>query len=78
MFQRESRIIYISSVRSRQPWSMQLMYATGKSAGEALCRTWAEAFGGKDEKVNSCTEISSVLAIACGLRHPTIYGFQSC
>jgi 3-oxoacyl-[acyl-carrier protein] reductase len=38
MFQPESRIIYISSVRSRQPWSMQLMYAAGKSAGESLCR----------------------------------------
>lgn len=51
MFQRESRIIYISSIRSRQPWSMQLMYAAGKSAGESLCRTWAQAFGGKDDKV---------------------------
>jgi len=51
MFQLDSRIIYISSVRSRQPWSMQLMYAAGKSAGESMCRTWAEAFGGKEEKV---------------------------
>jgi 3-oxoacyl-[acyl-carrier protein] reductase len=52
MFQLNSRIIYISSIRSRQPWSMQLMYAAGKSAGESLCRTWAEAFGGKEEKVS--------------------------
>ncbi|CZR57816.1 related to 3-oxoacyl-[acyl-carrier-protein] reductase [Phialocephala subalpina] len=50
MFQPESRIIYISSVRSRQPWSMQLMYAAGKSAGESLCRTWSQAFGGREEK----------------------------
>ena len=49
-FQPNSRIIYISSIRSRQPWSMQLMYAAGKSAGESLCRTWADAFGGKEEK----------------------------
>ena len=53
MFQPESRIIYISSVRSRQPWSGQLMYAAGKSAGESLCRTWSMAFGGKEEKVNN-------------------------
>lgn len=52
MFQPESRIIYISSVRSRQPWSGQLMYAAGKSAGESLCRTWSMAFGGKEEKVS--------------------------
>lgn len=51
MFQPESRIIYISSIRSRQPWSGQLMYAAGKSAGESLCRTWSQAFGGSDEKV---------------------------
>jgi 3-oxoacyl-[acyl-carrier protein] reductase len=51
LFQPESRIIYISSVRSRQPWSMQLMYAAGKSAGESMCRTWAQAFGGREEKV---------------------------
>ncbi|KAM0197319.1 hypothetical protein ACHAPI_005183 [Fusarium lateritium] len=49
-FQPNSRIIYISSVRSRQPWADQLMYAAGKSAGESLCRTWAQAFGGKDER----------------------------
>ncbi|KAK3311711.1 uncharacterized protein B0T15DRAFT_522326 [Chaetomium strumarium] len=49
-FQPDSRIIYISSIRSRQPWSDQLMYAAGKSAGESLCRTWAQAFGGKDER----------------------------
>jgi 3-oxoacyl-[acyl-carrier protein] reductase len=52
MFRPESRIIYISSIRSRQPWSMQLMYAAGKSAGESLCRTWAQAFGGKEEEVS--------------------------
>ena len=52
LFQLESRIIYISSIRTRQPWSMQLMYSAGKSAGESLCRTWAEAFGGKEEKVS--------------------------
>lgn len=49
-FQPNSRIIYISSVRSRLPWADQLMYATGKSAGESLCRTWSQAFGGKDER----------------------------
>jgi NAD(P)-dependent dehydrogenase (short-subunit alcohol dehydrogenase family) len=52
MFLPESRIIYISSVRSRQPWSLQLMYAAGKSAGESLCRTWSQAFGGREEKVS--------------------------
>jgi 3-oxoacyl-[acyl-carrier protein] reductase len=52
MFQPESRIIYISSIRSRQPWSMQLMYSAGKSAGESLCRTWSQAFGGREEKVS--------------------------
>lgn len=46
----ESRIIYISYIRSRLPWSEQLMYAAGKSAGESLCRTWAQAFGGKEER----------------------------
>jgi 3-oxoacyl-[acyl-carrier protein] reductase len=51
-FQPDSRIIYISSIRSREPWSQQLMYAAGKSAGESLCRTWAEAFGGKEEQVS--------------------------
>ena len=61
MFQLESRIIYISSVRSRQPWSMQLMYAAGKSAGESLCRTWSQAFGGKEDKVSSfsCSDLPS-------------------
>jgi 3-oxoacyl-[acyl-carrier protein] reductase len=52
MFQPESRIIYISSIRSRQPWDMQLMYSAGKSAGESLCRTWSQAFGGNEEKVS--------------------------
>lgn len=51
MFQPESRIIYISSVRARQPWAEQLMYAAGKSAGESLCRTWSMAFGGRDDRV---------------------------
>lgn len=49
-FKPNSRIIYISSIRSRQPWSEQLMYGAGKSAGESLCRTWAQAFGGKEER----------------------------
>jgi len=57
MFRPESRIIYISSVRSRQPWSMQLMYAAGKSAGESLCRTWSQAFGGKEEKVSDTPKL---------------------
>jgi 3-oxoacyl-[acyl-carrier protein] reductase len=51
MFRPNGRIIYISSIRSRQPWADQLMYSAGKSAGESLCRTWADAFGGKDERV---------------------------
>jgi 3-oxoacyl-[acyl-carrier protein] reductase len=51
MFQTNSRIIYISSIRSRLPWSGQLMYSAGKSAGESLCRTWSQAFGGREEKV---------------------------
>lgn len=50
LFRPDSRIIYISSIRSRQPWSGQLMYAAGKSAGESLCRTWAQAFGGREER----------------------------
>lgn len=50
IFQPESRIIYISSIRSRQPWLMQLMYLAGKSAGESLCRTWSQAFGGREDK----------------------------
>ena len=52
MFQPDGRIIYISSVRARQPWSMQLMYAASKSAGESLCRTWSQAFGGKEDRVS--------------------------
>lgn len=51
MFRENSRIVYISSVRSRLPWSRQLMYSAGKAAGEALCRTWSQAFGGREEKV---------------------------
>ena len=61
MFQPESRIIYISSVRSRQPWSMQLMYAAGKSAGESLCRSWSQAFGGREEKVSDVIFIMSLV-----------------
>ena len=52
MFREESRIVYISSVRSRQPWEKQLLYAAGKSAGESLCRTWSQAFGGREERVS--------------------------
>jgi 3-oxoacyl-[acyl-carrier protein] reductase len=63
LFQKESRIIYISSIRTRQPWSGQLMYSAGKSAGESLCRTWAQAFGGKEEEVlshsTSCAVVRS-------------------
>lgn len=58
MFQPESRIIYISSIRSRQPWYMQLMYSAGKSAGESLCRTWSQAFGGKEERVSGFSYFS--------------------
>ncbi|KAF2096226.1 NAD(P)-binding protein [Rhizodiscina lignyota] len=50
MFQPESRIVHMSSVRVRQPWSKQLMYGATKSAGESMCRTWAQAFGGREEK----------------------------
>lgn len=60
LFQPDSRIIYISSIRSRQPWSEQLMYAAGKSAGESLCRTWSMAFGGHEEKVISCDSCPTV------------------
>ncbi|KAJ5125482.1 hypothetical protein N7448_004802 [Penicillium atrosanguineum] len=49
-FQPNSRIVYISSIRSHFPWSEHLVYSAGKSAGESLCRTWAQAFGGKDER----------------------------
>lgn len=56
MFQPEGRIIYISSIRTRQPWSHQLMYSAGKSAGESLCRTWSQAFGGKEEEVRAFLE----------------------
>jgi NAD(P)-dependent dehydrogenase (short-subunit alcohol dehydrogenase family) len=69
MFQPESRIIYISSIRSRQPWSMQLMYSAGKSAGESLCRTWSQAFGGKEDKVNylSCFSFLSTIVLSPSL-----------
>ncbi|KAJ3460508.1 hypothetical protein MRS44_011375 [Fusarium solani] len=65
-FQPNSRIIYISSIRSRQPWSDQLMYAAGKSAGESLCRTWAQAFGGKDERY-SFMDGTTANAVTAGL-----------
>lgn len=65
-FQPNSRIVYISSIRSRQPWSDQLMYAAGKSAGESLCRTWAQAFGGKDERY-SFMEGTTANAVTAGL-----------
>jgi 3-oxoacyl-[acyl-carrier protein] reductase len=76
MFQSESRIIYISSVRSRQPWSMQLMYAAGKSAGESLCRTWSQAFGGREENVSG-------IVFACFKNipfrsHETVINYQVC
>jgi len=63
MFRPESRIIYISSVRSRQPWSMQLMYSAGKSAGESLCRTWSQAFWGKEDKVSSFLLLSITMRL---------------
>ncbi|ORY62584.1 uncharacterized protein BCR38DRAFT_439138 [Pseudomassariella vexata] len=66
LFQPGSRIVYVSSVRARQPWSMQLMYAAGKSAGESLCRTWAQAFGGKEEKYSFMTG-TTANAVAVGL-----------
>jgi len=72
MFQPESRIVYISSVRSRQPWEKQLLYAAGKSAGESLCRTWSQAFGGREERVSLkffvCSEFSifdACIAMLC-------------
>jgi len=52
MFQPNSRIVYISSIRARKPWELQPMYAATKAGGEALCRTWAHAFGGRVEKVS--------------------------
>jgi hypothetical protein len=27
------------------------MYSAGKSAGDSLCRTWSQAFAGKEEAV---------------------------
>jgi 3-oxoacyl-[acyl-carrier protein] reductase len=65
-FQPNSRIIYISSIRSRQPWADQLMYAAGKSAGESLCRTWAQAFGGKDKRYDFMTG-TTANAVTAGL-----------
>ncbi|KAI9151377.1 3-oxoacyl-[acyl-carrier-protein] reductase FabG [Paramyrothecium foliicola] len=65
-FQPDSRIIYISSIRSRQPWADQLMYSAGKSAGESLCRTWAQAFGGKDERYSFMTG-TTANAVTAGL-----------
>lgn len=74
MFRPESRIVYISSVRSRQPWSMQLMYAAGKSAGESLCRTWSQAFGGREEKVSVETWILVWSSLASS--EVILYSFQ--
>ncbi|KAJ5949215.1 hypothetical protein N7454_000799 [Penicillium verhagenii] len=65
-FQKNSRIIYISSIRSRLPWSGQLMYGAGKSAGESLCRTWAQAFGGKEERY-AFMERTTANAVLVGL-----------
>ncbi|KAM0335511.1 hypothetical protein ACHAQA_000559 [Verticillium albo-atrum] len=65
-FRPHSRIIYLSSIRSRQPWSGQLMYAAGKSAGESLCRTWAHAFGGKEERF-AFMEGTTANAVSIGL-----------
>lgn len=65
-FQPDSRIIYISSTWPRQPWSDQLTYAAGKSAGESLCRTWAQALGGKDERYSLMTG-TTANAVTAGL-----------
>jgi 3-oxoacyl-[acyl-carrier protein] reductase len=61
IFQPNSRIIYISSIRSRQPWSGQLLYSAGKAAGESLCRTWSQAFGGKEEQVSRISFIGALI-----------------
>lgn len=61
MFQRNSRIIYISSVRSRKPNDLQPLYAASKAGGEALCRIWSQAFGGKNEKVCHTSVIPSLI-----------------
>jgi len=42
------------------------MYAAGKSAGESLCRTWAQAFGGREEKF-SFMEGTTANAVTVGL-----------
>jgi NAD(P)-dependent dehydrogenase (short-subunit alcohol dehydrogenase family) len=69
-FQPESRIIYISSIGSRITQPFQTLYSSTKAAGEALCRTWAEAFGGKEEKVLS--------AVSCrvGVSELTMYSLR--
>jgi NADP-dependent 3-hydroxy acid dehydrogenase YdfG len=46
---KESRIMYISSSESQQPWSVQLIYA----AGESLCLTWSMPLGGTEGKALS-------------------------
>jgi 3-oxoacyl-[acyl-carrier protein] reductase len=51
-FQRDSRIIFMSSIRDRLPWQGLMAYSAGKAAGESMCRTWAEAFGGKHDEVS--------------------------
>ncbi|KAJ1325327.1 3-oxoacyl-[acyl-carrier protein] reductase [Microdochium nivale] len=65
-FQPNSRIIYLSSMRARTPWHMQLMYGSTKSAGESLCRTWAQAFGGK-EQAYAFMQGTTANSIAVGL-----------
>lgn len=67
-FRTNSRIVYVSSIRSRQPWAGQLMYSAGKSAGESLCRTWSMAFGGREDKV--CHALSYILSTFHPFLHP--------
>ncbi|KAK5121509.1 hypothetical protein LTR85_005342 [Meristemomyces frigidus] len=50
MFRKESRIVYISSERSKMSSATTPMYCATKSAGESLIRCWADAFGGKKER----------------------------
>lgn len=50
-FHKNSRIVLISSVRSKKSTGTSLMYSASKAAGEALVRTWAAAFGGKDAEL---------------------------
>ncbi|KAK5165258.1 uncharacterized protein LTR77_009356 [Saxophila tyrrhenica] len=48
MFKRNSRILHISSVRSKKVDFRTPMYCATKAATEALVRCWADAFGGKN------------------------------